>query len=69
MKFLHSGVTSLLSVPKLSSKSWSQISGTDQPRGLAVSVSDYSSSGTGFDSRFYRGDFSLKGKIPMVTMV
>jgi hypothetical protein len=23
----------------------------------------------GFDSRFYHGDFSLKGKTPLVTMV
>jgi hypothetical protein len=42
---------------------------TDQPRGLVVRVSDYWSWGPGFDSRFYHRDFSLKGKIPMVTMV
>jgi hypothetical protein len=41
----------------------------DQPRGLVVRVSDYWSWGPGFDSRFYRGNFSLKGKFPMVTMV
>jgi hypothetical protein len=31
--------------------------------------SDYWSWGPGFDSRFCQGDFSLKGKIPMVIMV
>jgi hypothetical protein len=41
----------------------------DQPRGLVVRVSDYWSWGPGFDSRFCHGDFSLKGKIPVVTMV
>jgi hypothetical protein len=41
----------------------------DQPRGLVVRVSDYWSWGTGFDSRFCHGDFPLKGKIPMATMV
>jgi hypothetical protein len=41
----------------------------NQPRGLVVRVSDYWSSGPGFDSRFYHEDFSLKGKILMVTMV
>jgi hypothetical protein len=41
----------------------------DQPRGLVVRVSDYWSWGTGFDSRFCHGDFSLKRKIPMATMV
>jgi hypothetical protein len=41
----------------------------DQPRGLVVRVSDYSSRGPRFDSWFYYGDFSLKGKIPTVTMV
>jgi hypothetical protein len=41
----------------------------DQPRGLMVRVSDYWSWGLWFDSRFYHGDFSLKRKIPMVTMV
>ena len=41
----------------------------DQPRGLMVRVSDYKSWGPGFDSRFYHGNFSLQGKIPMVTMV
>jgi hypothetical protein len=40
-----------------------------QPRVLVVRVSDYWSRGLGFDSRLYHGDFSLKGKIPMVTMV
>jgi hypothetical protein len=34
-----------------------------------VRVSDYWPWGPGFDSRFYHGDFSLKGNIPMVTMV
>jgi hypothetical protein len=33
---------------------------------VLVRVSDYWSS-WGFDSRFHHGDFSLKGKIPMVT--
>jgi hypothetical protein len=42
---------------------------TDQPRGLVVRVSDYWSWGPEFDSRLYYGNFSLKGKIPMVTMV
>jgi hypothetical protein len=42
---------------------------SNQPRGLVVRVSEYWSWGPGFDSRFYHGDFSLKGKIPMVTMV
>jgi hypothetical protein len=41
----------------------------DRPRGLVVRVSDYWSWGPGFDSRFYQGDLSLKGKIPMVPMV
>jgi hypothetical protein len=41
----------------------------DQPRCLVVRISDYWSWGHGFDSRFYHGDFSLKGKIPMVTIV
>jgi hypothetical protein len=41
----------------------------DQPRGLVVRVSDYWSWGPGFDSRLCHGDFSLKGKIPMATMV
>jgi hypothetical protein len=41
----------------------------DQPHGLVVRVSDYWSWGPGFDSWFCHGDFSLKGKIPMVTMV
>jgi hypothetical protein len=41
----------------------------DQPRGLIVRVSDYWSWGPGFDSRFCHGDFSLKGKIPLATMV
>jgi hypothetical protein len=41
----------------------------DQPRGLVVKVSDYWSWGPGFDSWFCHGDFSLKGKILMVTMV
>jgi hypothetical protein len=31
--------------------------------------SDYWLWGPGFDSRFYHGYFSLKGKFPMVTMV
>jgi hypothetical protein len=42
---------------------------SDQLRGLVVRVSDYWSSGPGFDSRLYHGDFSLKGKIPIVTRV
>jgi hypothetical protein len=42
---------------------------SDQPRGLVVRVSDYWSWDSGFDSRFCHGDFSLKGKIPMATMV
>jgi hypothetical protein len=42
---------------------------SDQPRGLLVRVSDYWSWGPGFDCRLYHGDFSLKGKFPMVTMV
>jgi hypothetical protein len=42
---------------------------SDQPRGLVVRVSDYWSWGPRFDSRFCHGDFSLKGKIPMATMV
>jgi hypothetical protein len=42
---------------------------TDQPRGLVVRVPGYWSWGPGFDSRFYHGNFSLKGKLPMVTMV
>jgi hypothetical protein len=37
-----------------------------QPRCLVFRVSDYWS---GFDSRFCHGDFSLKGKISMVTIV
>jgi hypothetical protein len=41
----------------------------DQPRGLEVRVSDHWSWGPGFDSRSYHGDFSLTGKIPMVTIV
>jgi hypothetical protein len=41
----------------------------DQPRGLGVRFSDYWSWGTGFDSRFHHGVFSLKGNIPMATMV
>jgi hypothetical protein len=41
----------------------------DQPLGLVVRVSDYWSWGPGFESRFCHGDFSLKRKIPMVTMV
>jgi hypothetical protein len=41
----------------------------DEPRGLVVTVFYYWSWGPGFDSRFYHGHFSLKGKIPMVTMV
>jgi hypothetical protein len=41
----------------------------DQPRGLVVRINGYWSWGPGFDSRFYHEDFSLKGKIPMVTMV
>jgi hypothetical protein len=41
----------------------------NQPHDLVVRVSDYRSWGHGFDSWFYHGDFSLKGKIPMVTMV
>jgi hypothetical protein len=41
----------------------------DQPRGLVVRVSGYWSGGPWFDSRFCHGDFSLKGKIPMGTMV
>jgi hypothetical protein len=35
----------------------------------SVRASDYWSSGPGFESWFYHGDFSLKWKIPMVTMV
>jgi hypothetical protein len=42
---------------------------SDQPRGLVVTDSDYWSWGPGFDFRVYHGDFSLKGKIPMVTTV
>jgi hypothetical protein len=42
---------------------------SDQPHGLMVGVSDYWSWGPGFDSRFYHGDFSVKGKIPMMSMV
>jgi hypothetical protein len=42
---------------------------TDQPHGRVVRVSDYWSWGPRFNSRFYHGDFSLKRKIPMVTMV
>jgi hypothetical protein len=41
----------------------------DQPSDLVVRVSNYWSYGPGFDSRFYHGGFSLKGKIPMVIMV
>ena len=41
----------------------------DQPRGLVVRVSDYLPRGPGLDSRFYHGNFSLQGKIPVVTMV
>jgi hypothetical protein len=40
----------------------------DQPRGLVVRVSVYWSWSPGFDYRFCHGDFSLKGKIPMVTI-
>jgi hypothetical protein len=36
---------------------------------LVVRVSGYWLWGPGFDSRFYHGDFSLKGKIPIVTTV
>jgi hypothetical protein len=32
-------------------------------------VSDYWSWGPRFDSRLHHGDFSFKGKIPIVTMV
>jgi hypothetical protein len=46
-----------------------KVSESPQPRGLVVTVSDYWLWGPGFDSRFYRGDFYLKGKISMVTMV
>ena len=31
----------------------------DQPRGLVVRISDYQPWGSGFDSRFYHGNFSL----------
>ena len=41
----------------------------DQPRGLVIRVSDYKSWGPEFDFRFYHGNFSLQGKIPVVTMV
>jgi hypothetical protein len=41
----------------------------DTSRGPVVRVSDYWSWGPGFDYWFCHGDFSLKGKIPMVTMV
>jgi hypothetical protein len=41
----------------------------DQPRGLVVWVSEYWSWRPGFDSRFRHGDFSLKGTIPLTTMV
>jgi hypothetical protein len=41
----------------------------DQRCGLIVRVSDYWSWSPGFKSRLYHGDFFLKGKIPMVTMV
>jgi hypothetical protein len=34
---------------------------TNQPRGLVVTVSDYWSRGPGFNSCFYRGDFSVEG--------
>jgi hypothetical protein len=40
-----------------------------QPRGLVVRVSDCWLWGPGFDSRVCHGDFSLKGKIPLATMV
>ena len=40
-----------------------------QPCGLVVRVSDYQSWGPGFDSRFYDWNFSLQGKIPVVTIV
>jgi hypothetical protein len=39
----------------------------DSTGGLVVRVSDYWLWGSRFDSRFYHGEFSLKGKIPMVT--
>jgi uncharacterized heparinase superfamily protein len=42
---------------------------SDQPHGLVVRVSDYWSWGPGVNSQFYHGDFSLKGKILMVTVV
>jgi hypothetical protein len=41
----------------------------DQPRGVVVRVSDYWSWGPEFDSRFCHGNFSLKGKILLATMV
>jgi hypothetical protein len=41
----------------------------NQPRGLVDTVSDYWSWGPGFDSQFCHGDFSLKGKIPLATLV
>jgi hypothetical protein len=46
-----------------------KLPGTDQPRGLVVTVSDYWLWGPGFDSRFYHGNFPLQGRIPVVTMV
>ena len=41
----------------------------NQPRSLVVRASGYKSRGTGFDSRFYHGDFPCGGRIAVVTMV
>jgi hypothetical protein len=41
----------------------------DQARGLVVRFSDHGSCGYGFDSRFCHGDFSLKEKIPMGSLI
>jgi hypothetical protein len=48
---------------------WTYSTSWDQPRDLLVRTSAYYPWGPGFDSRFYRGEFPLQGKIPVATMV
>jgi hypothetical protein len=70
-KFYHLNMyrDSLSILQSVNGKSTNQHRVCDQPRGIVVRLSDYWSWGPGFDSRFYHGYFSLKRKIPMVTVV